>query len=115
VHEQALRNFDLIVQCEKARQLRLNVLLLEEDNTDLHEQLAQHYYRVDELEKSTQELQNQLEMTEAESERLKGELRLKSREIHSLQVRNLSMHIWIVTDNPDRLSWILFKLYQWIQ
>jgi hypothetical protein len=60
-YEKTRRWTDLILEEEKARQLRLQILLIEDENDGLLEQLAQDDDRIDELEKITTELQGQLE------------------------------------------------------
>ena len=72
---------------EKARQLRVQLLLLEDDNDDLHAQLAQDDDRIDDLERRCQELQEALEACESKLESAQGDLRIKSREIETLKVR----------------------------
>jgi peptidoglycan hydrolase CwlO-like protein len=85
-YEKTLRGFDLAVEEEKARRLRLGILLLEDENDDLHAQLAQDDDRIDHLEEDAQALQSQLDTMEGETERLRAELRMKSREVEKLKV-----------------------------
>lgn len=72
---------------EKVRQLRVQLLLLEDDNDDLHAQLAQDDDRIDDLQTHNEELQEALEACESKLESTQGDLRIKSREIETLKVR----------------------------
>ena len=85
-YEKCLRRSEILYEEEKARQLRVNILLLEDDNDDLHTQLSQDDYRIDELEGSVQDMQNHLDTVEGEAERLRAELRMKTREVENLKV-----------------------------
>ena len=92
VHQKALRYegskhaFDLVCEEETTRQSRLRVLLLENENDDLHQQLAQDDNRIDLLENGTQELQNKVETLEADLSTAKAELRIRNRELDNLKV-----------------------------
>jgi uncharacterized protein Yka (UPF0111/DUF47 family) len=85
-YEKALRLNDRIYEEEKARRLRLNILLLEDENDDLNAQLMQDEERIEELETNAQEVQFQVSAAEREAERLKGDLRMKLREVGHLKV-----------------------------
>jgi hypothetical protein len=86
-YEQSLRNSDLIVKEEGARRLRLQILLLEDENDELHEHLAVQDDSIDRLELERAELQVQLDHADAESRHYEGELRLQARELNNLKVR----------------------------
>ena len=86
VYEKACRQFDVVCESETARQLRLQRLLLEDENDDLHTQLAQGDERIDELEGYVQDLQEDVEVAVGELEVAQGDLRIKSREIETLKV-----------------------------
>jgi predicted RNase H-like nuclease (RuvC/YqgF family) len=88
-YEYAVRKVDSTCFKESARQLRLRVLLLEDENDDLHDQLAQEDERMDQLEKSTEELQETITSLESEAKRTQGILRLKTREVENMQVSHL--------------------------
>ena len=82
-----MKRSEILCEEEKARRLRINVLLLEDDNNDLHGQLSRDDYRIDELEGSVHDMQNQLDTVEGEAEQLRAELRMKIREVENLKVR----------------------------
>ena len=81
------RELEAICELERVRQLRVQLLLLEDDNDDLHAQLAQDDDRIDDLERRSRELQEALEACESKLESAQGDLRIKSREIETLKVR----------------------------
>ena len=85
-YEKECRDLEVICDSEKARQLRVRLLLLEDENDDLHAQLAQDDDRIDDLESRSQELQEALETCESKLESAQGDLRIKSREIETLKV-----------------------------
>lgn len=74
---------------EKVRQLRVQLLLLEDDNDDLHAQLAQDDDRIDDSKRHNEKLQEALEACESKLESTQGDLRIKSREIETLKVRGM--------------------------
>lgn len=71
---------------ERARQLLVQILLLDEDNNSLHEQLASNDDRLDEFHKVTKGLQSQLDSAHDSLDSTQSDLRLKSREIETLKV-----------------------------
>ena len=87
------RELEAICELEKARQLRVQLLLLEDDNDDLHAQLAQDDDRIDNLERRSQELQEALKACESKLESAQGDLRIKSREIETLKVRGAEVKL----------------------
>lgn len=85
-YQDTLRKAELIIKDEGARRLRLRVLLLENENNDLHEQLASEGDRVDALEQEGEELRRQLEQAQENSCRHEAELRAQTRELNNLRV-----------------------------
>ena len=85
-YEKTLRQTDILCETESARQLRVRILLLEDENDDLHEQLAQSDDRIDELEQSVQDVQDQLEIAGESLQRVQSDLRVKTREVETLKV-----------------------------
>ena len=77
--------------------------LLEDDNEDLHVHLSHADDRVDDLEKSEQELQVNLQATESRLESTQAELRSKCREVGNLKVSIGNPAATIVSDS-DRPS-----------
>jgi hypothetical protein len=85
-YQETIRKSEFIIQDEAARRLRLRILLLEDENGELHEQLAIGDDRIDELEQDCAELQRQLEQAETISHRYETDLRMKARELGNLKV-----------------------------
>lgn len=81
------RELEAICEVEKVRQLRVQLLLVEDDNDDLHAQLAQDDDRIEELQRNNEELQEALEACENKLESAQSDLRIKCRETETLKVR----------------------------
>ncbi|KAI9732869.1 MAG: hypothetical protein M1834_003809 [Cirrosporium novae-zelandiae] len=79
-YEKYIRYTEVTCEEEKARQLRVRILLLQDENNDLHDQLAQADEQVDGFEESEEQLRGQLEGTEQDLQRTQNELRMKTRE-----------------------------------
>lgn len=85
-YEKSQRQTDIIYETESARQLRVRIFLLEDENDDLHEQLALGDERIDVLEKSVQDVQDQHEIAGESLQRVQSDLRVKTREVETLKV-----------------------------
>lgn len=85
----------MIIKDESARRLRLRILLLENENDDLHEQLGIADDRIDGLEQDGEEVRAQLEGAQEDSNRHETEMRSQTRELKNLKVR-YSMKISII-------------------
>ena len=94
---------DSICFKESARQLRLRILLLEDENDDLHYQLAEEDDRVDVLEKSTEELREKVVVLESDAKRTQTSLRLKMREAENMQVSGLEFSRFWQIVGTDRV------------
>ena len=91
-YERSCRQVEAVHDAEQLRQLRLRTLVLENDNDELHADIAQDYDRIDRLERMNEELQEDLKVCGDKLEGALGELRIKSREVETLKVRaNTSM------------------------
>jgi hypothetical protein len=86
-YQEAIRKSNFILQDEGTRRLRLQILLLEHENDELHEQLAVEDDRIDELEQDCVELQRQVEQAEYTSHQYEMELRVKARDLSNAKVR----------------------------
>jgi hypothetical protein len=86
IYVQCARKNDLLFQEEEARQLRLRILLLEDENDDLHDQLAQEDDRIDTLEKEKEELQERANEALRDLALAQTELRAKGRELDNIKV-----------------------------
>ncbi|TVY45099.1 hypothetical protein LOCC1_G002920 [Lachnellula occidentalis] len=91
-YQEALRNTDSIVKDEAARRLRLRILMLENENDDLHEQLALGDDRIDILEQEGDELREQLERAHDETQRHEADARVQTRELNNLRAELTSMN-----------------------
>lgn len=86
IYVQCARKNDLLFQEEEARRLRLRILLLEDENDDLHDQLAQEDDRTDTLEKEKEELQERVNETLHDLKLAQVEVRAKGRELDNIKV-----------------------------
>ena len=91
-YRETLRNVELIIKDEGARRLRLRILMLENENDDLHEQLALGDDRIDVLEQENQEIRSQLDRAQEDVLRQENELRTQSRELNNLKVSVIGMY-----------------------
>ena len=89
-YERSKNACDILCKEEVTRQSRLRILLLENENDDLHQQLAQDDSRIDSLECGTQELLNKVENLQADLLAANAELRIRNRELDNLKVRKRS-------------------------
>jgi chromosome segregation ATPase len=95
-YQETLRNAELIIKDEGARRLRLRIFMLENENNDLHEQLALGDDRIDVLEQEGQELRGQLDHAQEDVLRQENELRTQAREVNNLKVGVISTHDWTI-------------------
>lgn len=72
---------------EDARQKRLRLLLLENENDGLHEQLSQSDERIDDLEAGTEKMQQTIAHLELNLQEARNGLRMRSRDLENLKVR----------------------------
>ena len=66
--------------------------MLENENDDLHEQLALGDDRIDVLEQENQEIRSQLDRAQEDVLRQENELRTQSRELNNLKVSVIGMY-----------------------
>ena len=78
---------DATVHHESVRRARVGLILLEEENLDLHEQLVQENSRTTDLEGELDTMREQQTMAVDMVKNLEDALRRKSRETTGLQVR----------------------------
>jgi hypothetical protein len=98
-YQESLRNADLIVKDEGARRLRLRVLMLENENDDLHEQLALGDDRIELLEQEGDELRSYLESAQENASRFENELRVQTRELNNMKVSQYDLEETSKSDN----------------
>ena len=84
--ESSKHALDLVFNDETTRLSGLRILLLENENDDLHHQLAEDDNRIDSLEHGTQNLQSKVETLEADLLTANAELRIRDREMDNLKV-----------------------------
>ena len=84
-YQATLRNSELIIKDEGSRRLRLRILLLENENDELHEQLALDDDRIDALEQEGEDLRAQLERALEEASRHESASRVQARELNNLK------------------------------
>lgn len=94
-YQQALRKRNALIDEEKYRLLRVNALLLEDDNDELIGQLQRVSTRLDEAETTESHLQDQLREAEHRYEGSQAILRTKSREINSLKVNDVFLWLYL--------------------
>ena len=104
-YQETLRNAEFIVKDEGARRLRLRILLLENENDDLHEQLALRDDRVDVLEQESEELRGKLSQAQEDIVQKQAELRTQARELQNLKVSRSpsDAHRWLTSFRPNWL------------
>ena len=85
-YEQSNHTIALLEKDEDIRRLRFQLLLLEDENDDLHNQLTVEEDRGDALEKDVSEIQLREDEALEDTRRLMGEVRLKSREVETARV-----------------------------
>jgi predicted RNase H-like nuclease (RuvC/YqgF family) len=83
---QSKHSVEAVARDEEIRKLRLSQCLLENDNSDLHEQLEEEQARSDELENALDDALLNLDEQKAESEVAQNQIRTQSREIANLKV-----------------------------
>lgn len=92
-YEKSLRQTDVVYDEEKTRQLHLQILLLDDENDNLHDQLVLNGDRVDELERRCNGLKDSLDGAQNSLETAQSEMRLKSREIETLKVTTIEQFV----------------------
>ncbi|KAI9764387.1 MAG: hypothetical protein M1835_007594 [Candelina submexicana] len=102
-YEQSVQRVDISYEQEKARQLRVRIQLLEDENDDLHDQLTQDDDRIDKLEGSVKEGRESLGEIENHLQCAQGELRAKSRELEVAKAELCSLN-GVSTDSAKLLT-----------
>lgn len=85
-YQDVLRDSETIVKDEAARRLRLRIILLENENDELHEQLAVGDERVDVAEQEIEGLYTKLRQAEDDLSQKEVEMRAQAREVGNLKV-----------------------------
>ena len=91
-YERALRQCEEIYELERQRQLRVQILLLEDENHSLRNQAAENEIKVEDLELSNDDICHQLAEVEADLQQAEIELRSRTRELESYKAEVSSLH-----------------------
>ncbi|KAI9782669.1 MAG: hypothetical protein M1816_001740 [Peltula sp. TS41687] len=86
-------NANEIVQAEDTRLLHVRILLLEHENDELHEQLAEEDARAVGLEKQIEDIQTQYMKATSNLTVTKDALRSKTKELHTLETQLASLNV----------------------
>ena len=89
--ERSKHSVEAVAKDEEIRKLRVAQCLLQDDNSDLHEQLEEEQARADELENALEEALTQLDERHAEGETAQNTIRTQAREIANLRVGTFSL------------------------
>jgi len=85
--ERSKHSVEVVAKDEEIRKLRVSQCLLQDDNSDLHEQLEEEQARSDELENALDEALAQLDEQKARDEAAQNQIRTQARENANLKVR----------------------------
>ncbi|KAK1917797.1 hypothetical protein P3342_000512 [Pyrenophora teres f. teres] len=100
--ERSKHSVEVVAKDEEIRKLRVAQCLLQDDNSDLHEQLEEEQARSDELESALDEALTQLDERHAEGETAQNTIRTQAREIANLRAELKAMEN--VTSDSTRFS-----------
>ncbi|KAL8694272.1 MAG: hypothetical protein Q9218_001040 [Villophora microphyllina] len=100
-YEKCLRQYDLVQEKENIRNLRVQVLLLENENDNLLMQINEDDEYIQNIEHGQSALKTEIEKLQASLESANGEARVKGREIETLKAELQSLHS--VTMNSTKL------------
>ncbi|KAF2457476.1 hypothetical protein BDY21DRAFT_27031 [Lineolata rhizophorae] len=81
----------IVAKDEDIRKLRVQILLLEDENDELHNQLTEEEEHADAMERNYGDVVARLEDSNAEIERLENELRGKTRELNNMKAELSSL------------------------
>lgn len=87
--EKSKHSVEVVAKDEEARKLRVSQCLLQDENSDLHEQLEEEQARSDNLESALDDALMELDEQNAAGEMAQKEIRTQSREIANLKVHHL--------------------------
>ncbi len=110
-YSQACGHFETICESEKARHLRLQILLLENENNELYSQLAQADGRIDELENYADDERQEWESAIGQLDSVQKNLRIRNRENETLKVirdRNYLVRITYSSFSIGRVGFLMW-------
>ena len=85
-HERSIRSVEAVSKDEDIRKLRLQLLLLEDENEELHNQLVSEEERSDNLEQDRDDALLRVGELGTELQEATNDIRLQTRELESLKV-----------------------------
>lgn len=88
--ERSKHSVEIVAKDEEIRKLRVAQCLLQDENSDLHEQLEEEQGRADELDSALDDALAQLDEQRAEGEAAQNTVRTQAREIANLKVSTSS-------------------------
>ncbi|KAI4191410.1 MAG: hypothetical protein LQ348_003521, partial [Seirophora lacunosa] len=91
-YEKCLHQSKLVQENEKKRKLRVQLLLFEGENNDLHAQIAEDNEFTRRIEYNHNALRARSTQTQASLDNVQGELRIRVREIETLKAELSSLH-----------------------
>jgi predicted RNase H-like nuclease (RuvC/YqgF family) len=97
--ERSKHSVEVVAKDEEIRKLRVSQCLLQDDNSDLHEQLEEEQARSDELENALDEALAQLDEQKARDEEAQNQIRTQARENANLKVRKQTAQCLSPTNN----------------
>ena len=83
---QACGRVEMICESEQTRHLRLEILLLENENNELYDQLVQADQRIDGMEKYAVYERQEREAAIGQADFVEKDLRIRNREVATLKV-----------------------------
>ena len=89
--ERSIRSVESVSRDEDVRKLRFQMLLLEDENEELQDSLAQEEEKSDDLTRRLDEAHVSYESLDAELRNTTNELRLRNRELDNMRVRVVHM------------------------
>ncbi|KAH4059166.1 hypothetical protein HBH49_014750 [Parastagonospora nodorum] len=101
--ERSKHSVEVVAKDEEIRKLRVSQCLLQDDNSDLHEQLEEEQARSDELENALDEALAQLDEQKARDEEAQNQIRTQARENANLKAELKAMEN-VTSDSNKILS-----------
>ena len=90
-YKEAVCGAEAVVKDESERRLRLQILMLENENDDLTEQLGKADDQIDALALESDEMRAQLENAQADASRQENDLKSQARELSNIKVRQTQL------------------------
>ncbi|KAJ9667828.1 hypothetical protein H2201_002014 [Coniosporium apollinis] len=90
-YERSKHNVESVAKEEDIRKLRFQLLLLEDENDELHAQLGEEEAHADGLQLNLDETLGALEEVKAEKQRVVSELRMRARELDTIKAEVMSL------------------------